>query len=96
MDNRMPTYLGRCITPGNPSNLSKFAMNKYDSFSRIYHTCKNESDNISDIHCVDEDDDATQCSIKVLTSPDTLERISESIKDEENMYIERDVITAKR
>lgn len=96
MDNRMPSYLGKVITPDNPSRLSKFAMNKYDSFSKIYHKCKDESDNISDIKYVDDDDDTAQCSIRLCTSQETLDRIGQAIADDDNIYIDRDVIIAKR
>lgn len=96
MDNRMPSYLGRVITPDNPSKMTKFAMNKYGPFSNIYHKCKDESENITDITCIDEDDDATECSIRLVASQDTLSRINDSLADEENMYMDQDVIIAKK
>ena len=49
MEKYKPGYLGKVIPADNPSKLTDFVTNQYDAFSKIYDTCKNQSENISDI-----------------------------------------------
>ena len=96
MQKYKPFYLGRAIPADDQTKLTDFVQNRYDAFSKIYDSCKDESENITDIKVVDsKDESATSLSIKVSTEKSALENISEKIKDDESMSITGDTITAR-
>lgn len=96
MDKYKPGYLGKVIPADNPSKLTDFVTNQYDSFSKVYDTCKDQSDKISDIKVVEKSsNDSSELSVKVSTDKDTMENIKEAAKGDESVTVEGDVITAK-
>lgn len=96
MDKYKPQYLGKVIPADNPSKLSDFVNNKYESFSKIYDTCKEQSSNISDIKVV-ENESTNPCSLSVKISTDStsLNTIKASVEGNESIEINNDVITAR-
>jgi hypothetical protein len=96
MDKYKPLYLGKVIPADNPSQLSDFVNNKYEAFSKIYDTCKEQSSNISDIKVV-ENGSTNPCSLSVKISTDTtsLNKMKENVKGNESIEINNDVITAR-
>lgn len=89
-----PEYMGKVMPVDNPSKLTDFVQNKYDSFSKIYDNVKDKSENISDVKTVDKDSsDTSSLSIKVSTDEDTLNDIKANMKDP-SVNVENDVFTA--
>ena len=73
--------------------MTNFLSNQYDSFSKIYDLCKNESDKIKDVKVVTDNNE--KLSLKVSTSLDTLNDIKQKVTDE-SISIDNDIITAKK
>jgi len=90
MDQYKPNYLGKVIPADNESKLTDFVQNKFDAFNDIYETCKNYSEQISDITNISNDDNLT---IKVISSPETMEDIKKN-NTRSNITVDLDVITA--
>ena len=59
MEKYKPEYLGKVIPVDNPSKMTNFVENQYDSFSKMYEVCKDQSSNISDIKPVDNGSEET-------------------------------------
>jgi len=96
MERYKPGYLGRVIPADDTTKLTDFVQNKYDAFSRIYDTVKDESENISDIKTIENSDgDASTLSVKLSADTAVVEKISEKIKDDGSIKIADGVITAK-
>lgn len=97
MENYKPKYLGKCIPADNPSKLTKFVTEQYDSFSKVYDTCKDQSDKIDDIKVVDSGDGDSGDTLKVKVSADkeVLKEISDKAKEGGSVTVQDDVITAK-
>lgn len=96
MDKYKPEYLGKVIPADNPQKLTDFVANKYDSFTQIYDTVKDQSANIKDVTPVETSNtDPNALSIKVTTDETTMEAIKETAKDDQNIDINNDVLTAK-
>lgn len=89
-----PEYLGKVIPADDPSKLTKFVTKQYDSFSKMYDTCKDQSDKIKDIKVVESDNDPTdELKVKISGEKDVIEKIKEKNKD--GVIVEGDVITVK-
>jgi hypothetical protein len=88
-----PEFLGKCLAVDDPSKMTNFLSNQYDSFSKIYDLCKNESDKIKDVKVVTDNNE--KLSLKVSTSLDTLNDIKQKVTDE-SISIDNDIITAKK
>lgn len=95
MENYKPSYLGKVIPVNDTSKLTDFVTNKYDSFSKIYDACKSQSDNISDIKSMATTDGSCALSVKITTGNDTLNAIKEAVKDDKNVTVDSNIITAK-
>lgn len=96
MEKYKPEYLGKVIPADDPSKLTNFVTNQYDAFSKIYDTCKNQSENISDIKVVEsENADPNSLSVKVSADREVVESIKEVAKNDESIVVNNDVITAK-
>lgn len=95
MEKYKPGYLGKVIPADNPSKLTDFVTNQYDAFSKIYDTCKNQSENISDIKVVETgNNDPGSLSIKVSADRKVVESIKEVAKDDISVNVNDFVITA--
>lgn len=95
MNKYKPEYLGK-VVPNESAKITEFVMDKFDSFSKIYDACKDQSESISDIKAVDVGStDPSSLSVKLSTGSDTLSKITESIKNDTTITMSGDVITAK-
>ena len=95
MNKYKPEYLGKVIPVDNPGKLTDFVTNKYDSFSKVYDVCKDQSDKIEDIKAVDtEGSDVNSFSVKLSADADTVETIKKAIGADSSINIKGDVITA--
>ncbi len=90
-----PEFLGKVIPADNPSKLTDFVQNKYDSFSRIYEKARDHSEDITDIKTVDTaSDNPSSLSVKISTNKETLGKISAGIEPDSSVKMNGDVITA--
>jgi predicted nucleic acid-binding Zn-ribbon protein len=94
MNQYKPEYLGKVIPVDDQDQLTDFVQNRFDSFSKIYDSCKEQSSSISDISMV-KSTEANDLSVKISTDDETIQKISEKIIDDDNIKINGDVITAK-
>jgi len=91
-----PLYLGRAIPADDQTKLTDFVQNKYDAFSKIYDSCKDESEEIDDIKVIEsKDEDTGSLSIKVSADRSVLEKISNKMKEDISVKIIGDTITAR-
>lgn len=96
MEKYKPGYLGKVIPADNQQKLTDFVANKYDSFSQIYDTVKDQSENIKDVTPVETSNtDPNALSVKVTTDDATMNAIKETAKDDKSIDINNDVVTAK-
>lgn len=96
MNQYKPEYLGKAMPVDDTSKLTDFVANKYDSFSKIYDACKDQSEKISDIKTVENNsNDSSSLSIKVSADKDVIDNIKENVKDDEKVTVENDVVTAR-
>ena len=95
MEKYKPGYLGKVIPADNQGKLTDFVTNKFDSFSKIYNACKDQSEKIDDIKAV-ESEDSNECSFsaKISTDMETVETIKKAIGTDSSINIKGDVITA--
>lgn len=92
MNKYKPEYLGKVIPADNPSKLTDFVTNQYDSFSKVYEVCKDQSDKIADIKVVESDNDpANALKVKISGEKEVIDKIKEKSKD--GIIVEDDVIT---
>ena len=89
-----PEYLGKVIPVDDDKKLTDFVQNKYDSFSKIYDACKEDSERIQDLYPLDSTEGSKELSIRVITDSDTLSSIDEKNKENSNVVISNDLITA--
>lgn len=94
MERYKPEYIGKVISADDPSKLTDFVANKYSAFSTIYNACKDQSEHISTIAVV-ENNDTDTFSVKVSAGSDVLDYIKEATKDNGSIVMINDVITAK-
>lgn len=73
--------------------MTDFVQNKYESFSKIYETCKEKSDKISDIQCLNSNKEK-ELSVRVITDDEVLEDIKKKTKEDSGVIVEGDIITA--
>lgn len=96
MEKYKPTYLGKVIPADDQNKLTDFVTNKYDSFSKMYDTCKDKSDKIDDIKMVETDSsDPSELCVKISTDKETINDIAESSKDDDYVTVAGDTITTK-
>lgn len=92
MNKYKPEYLGKVIPADNPSKLTDFVTNQYDSFSKVYEVCKDQSEKIKDIKVVESDNDPTNAlKVKISGEKEVIDKIKEKSKD--GIIVEDDVIT---
>ncbi len=90
-----PEYLGKAIPVTSPSGLTDFVHNKYDTFTKIYEVCRDDSEKINDIKTLDSDNkNLTSLSMKISADNDVLSNISNKIKEQNNIDLQGDIITA--
>jgi hypothetical protein len=90
-----PEFMGKILEPDNTTKMTDFVQNKYDSFSKIYESCRDQSEQINDIKNIDKDSsDKSELVVKISTDTETLEKISENIKDNEKIKLDNDIISA--
>ena len=89
-----PEYLGKVIPADDPDQLTDFVQNKFEPFSKIYDAVKDQSEKINDIVAIDGKEKETKLAVKISTESETIQKISEKIKDDTTMEIRGDVITA--
>jgi hypothetical protein len=88
--------MGRALAADDIPKMTDFVQNKYDSFTKIYETCRLHSEDINDIKTIDKEcNNKSELNIKVSTDAETLEKISENLKDNEKVSLDGDVLTAK-
>lgn len=95
MEKYKPGFLGKIIPADNPSKLNKFVTKQFDSFNKMYDTCKDQSDKINDLKSVESNDGESDDTLKVKLSADksTLDEIAEKNKNDNSVSIQNDVIT---
>lgn len=95
MNQYKPQFLGKVIPADDPSKLTTFCMDKFDSFNKIYDVCKGESAQIDDIKAVEsENSEQTSLSVKVSADKEAVAKIIETAKGDSSISIKGDVITA--
>lgn len=92
-----PEYLGKVLPADNPSDMKKLLTNQYDAFSKIYDTCKGESEKIGDIKIVgpSEGDSDDTLKLKVSADKTSVDKITENAQKDGSVTVQNDVITAK-
>lgn len=92
----MPLYLGSIGIHSDASKTTKFMTDKYDSFTKIYNSCKEESENINSVKSVDVDDtlDPSLLSVEVDASRNTLDNIMSKIKNDTTINMKDNIIIA--
>ncbi|MCM1218430.1 MAG: hypothetical protein NC548_28415 [Lachnospiraceae bacterium] len=95
MEKYKPGWMGKVMPVDDPSKLTDFVKNKYEPFTKIYDTCKDQSDKITDIRPVAGSGDSDSISIKLNTESDVMEKIKEATKDNASISVKGDVVTAK-
>lgn len=95
MNKYKPEYMGKVIPADDPAKLTDFVANKYESFSKAYDSCKNNSDKIKDVKPVDIKDGSTEFSMKVSTDATTMKDIIGKNTGNKDVSVKGDVITAK-
>lgn len=94
MDRYKPSYMGQVMPADNPSKLTDFVVNKYESFSACYDAVKDQSESINSVSQVSTPDGSSEFSMKVDASYSALQQIKEGVKDE-SVSVKGDVISAK-
>lgn len=96
MEKYKPGYLGKVIPADNLSKMTGFLTHQYDSFSKIYDTCKDQSKDIKDIKVVENNNGspADSLSVKISASPETVTEIVKKAAGECSVTVKGDVITA--
>ena len=95
MNQYKPEFLGKVIPADDPSKLTAFCMDKFNSFNKIYDVCKAQSAQIGDIKAVEtENDEQTSLSVKVSADKDAVAAIIQTAKGDASVSIKGDVITA--
>jgi predicted nucleic acid-binding Zn-ribbon protein len=89
-----PEHMGR-VMPEDTPELTDFMHNKYDGFSKIYDTVKDDSEDISDVKSV-KGKDPSKLNVKVSAGKSTLDKINKKIKDsgDSSIQMDGDIITA--
>lgn len=95
MDKYKPSYMGQVMPADDPSKLTDFVSNKYDSFSKVYDAVKDESEKINAVSAAGSTDGSTEFSMKVNTDKETMEKIKEKTKDDESVNVNGDTVSAK-
>ena len=96
MKHYKPEYLGKVIPADNTTKLTDFVQNKFDSFNKIYDSCKADSEKIADIKTVDSSSsNASALSVKISADDSVIEQITNRVQDNESITNEGDVITAE-
>lgn len=96
MDKYKPGYLGKVIPADDPAKLTDFVTKKFDSFSKIYDACKDQSASIADVKPVETgSSDPSSLSVKVSAPKETVEKIKETAKSDDTVSVSGDVVTAK-
>lgn len=88
-----PEYMGKVIPADDPAKMTDFVTNKYESFSKAYDSCKENSGKIKDVKPIETKSGSSEFSMKVDTDGATMAKIMENNKDS-NVSISGDVITA--
>lgn len=94
MNQYKPEYMGKVMPVNDPSKLTNFVANQYESFTKVYDACKNQSDNIKDIKPVDNGN-TDSLSVQISADESTIEAIKENARGDDSVTIEGGVITAK-
>lgn len=94
MDRYKPGYMGQVIPADNPSKLTDFVVNKYDSFSKCYDNIKDQSEAINSVSPIDTPEGSSEFGMKVNTDHPTLQKIKEGVSDE-SVTVKGDIISAK-
>lgn len=81
MDKYKPTYMGQVMPVDNPSKMTDFVSNKYESFSKCYDAVKSESEKINGVSPVQTNEGTSEFSMKVNTDSATMENIAANAKD---------------
>lgn len=97
MEKYKPGYLGKVIPVNDQYKTTDFIINKYDAFSKIYDNCKDQSENISDIKVVENNNSESNfsLSVKLTTTKEVVENIKESVKGDNSIKIDNGTITAE-
>lgn len=96
MEKYKPGWMGKVMPVDNPSKLTDFVKNKYDAFSKVYDTCKDQSSKISDVKTVEQSgSDSDTLSVKITADKEVVEAVKDSAKNDPSVSVKGDVITAK-
>lgn len=96
MEQYKPGWMGKVMPVDNPSKLTDFVKNKYDAFSKIYDTCKDQSSKISDVKTVESSSgDSESLSVKISADKEVVETVKETVKNDPSVSVKGDVVTAK-
>ena len=95
MEKYKPSFMGQVMPADNPSKLTDFVANKYESFSKCYDAAKDESNKISGVSAANSPDGSTEFAMKVNTDSETMEKIKDKVKDDPSVTVSGDTISAK-
>jgi len=95
MQKYKPEFMGKVLPADDQAKLTDFVTNKYDAFSQVYDTCKNQAAKIDTITSLTTPStpDNNSLSVKVSTDKETMEKIKES-NTNDSVTVNGDVITA--
>lgn len=96
MEKYKPSYLGKVLPADNPSKMTGFLTQQYDSFSKIYDTCKDQSEGIQDIKVVENSNSspADSLTVKLSASAESVAEIVKKAAGDCFVTVKGDMITA--
>lgn len=90
-----PQFLGKVIPADDPSKLTEFCAHQYDSFHKIFNACKDQSEQIIDVHTVEtKTSDPKSLSVLISADKDTVGQIVATAKGDPSISFNGNVITA--
>ena len=95
MERYKPTYMGQVMPADDPSKLTDFVANKYESFSKCYDAAKDESENIKSVSAVNSSEGTSEFKMKVTVDEETMEKIKDKVNDDESVSVNNGIISAK-
>lgn len=95
MNKYKPEFMGKVIPADDPAKLTDFVTNKYEAFSKVYETCKEQAEKIENISVASSDNASPDTlSVKVSTDSETMSNIQEAAKKDDSVSVSGDVVTA--
>lgn len=95
MERYKPSYMGMVMPADDPSKLTDFVANKYESFSKCYDAVKDESANIKNVSATDTPEGSSEFSMKLSTDSETMEKIKDKTKEDGSISVAGETVSTK-